>query len=323
MEKRELKIVKRLGEGGSSHTFLAVDDKGIKYTIKKAKHKNDNIRKLLGFENEAVILEKINHPSVPKLVEKLSDGIILEYCEGKTLEKILLEKGTLSERETARIAKELTDILAYLHSKDKCIVYRDIKPANIIIDNEGHVNLIDFGAARIYKPGEQNDTQNLGTLGFAAPEQFGNLGQTDPRTDIYCLGMTMLLMISGVDIKDFEKVKRYKINGINNVSKEFMDIIAKCTRPDRNDRFKKVQEIAAELERYPARVRKRKAKRNIRIVSLAVVMSFTISVLISYGNDIKTFAVTDLGRRLPAVEKRIGYARLKIGSYIDDILGEE
>ena len=96
-------------------------------------------------------------------------------------------------------AKQLCDVLGYLHSQNPPIIYRDMKPANIMLKPDGNVVLIDFGTAREYKENNIEDTTCLGTMGYAAPEQFGGMGQTDARTDIYCLGATMYHLVTGMN----------------------------------------------------------------------------------------------------------------------------
>ena len=183
---------------------------------------------------------------------------------------------------------------------------------------DGHICLIDFGAARFYEAGEASDTLNLGTLGFAAPEQYGNLGQTDPRTDIYCFGMTILQLVSGVDTKDTDEVAGFKKNGIKGISDEFIAVVDKCTRADREDRFRSFREIQEELEVIPKRKKTKKFIGMAKVVAWAAVLSVIISVGIMNAEEVTSYATNDFTERMPAVKMRLGYARTWIEEFLKE-----
>ena len=307
------KIIKPLGSGGNCNAFLGKEiSSGKLVTIKKRKTEDSN------FFNESVILEELDHKSVPSLYKRSSEELILEYIPGKSLEKILIRKGLFTEKEALHIAYELAGIMRYLHGRRKPVIYRDLKPSNIVMKPDGHICLIDFGAARFYEAGEASDTLNLGTLGFAAPEQYGNLGQTDPRTDIYCFGMTILQLVSGVDTKDTDEVAGFKKNGIKGISDEFIAVVDKCTRADREDRFRSFREIQEELEVIPKRKKTKKFIGMAKVVAWAAVLSVIISVGIINAEEVTSYATNDFTERMPAVRMRFSYAR----SWIEDFLKE-
>ncbi len=316
-----LKIVKELGKGGNSEAYLAeygVSKKRV--TLKRCREIDGqiSIHVKKNLENEAKILAGLDHKAIPKLIEKSENMIVLEHMLGDTMERALLNKGPLGEKEALHIAKELAGILRYLHSQNEPVIYRDLKPANIIISEQGKVSLIDFGAARYYKPYEQADTVNLGTVGFAAPEQFGSLGQTDPRTDIYCFGMTLLQMVSGVNAQDPDAVARYKKRGIKGISPEFMNIIRKCTCPDREDRFKSVKEIMIALDNYPKKVMGRRLRRAFKVTVAALLISVLLTWAVTYGERVEDIVIADADDRMPQVKLRIYYARTRIEEYLRD-----
>jgi serine/threonine protein kinase len=164
----------------------------------------DSIRKHL-FEDLGIKIVKFEvstgsglmsyHPTIPldgdgKLI------VVEEYVQGRSLKQVLDEQGLLNEEQAYEIAVQLVDILVRLHQLEPAIVHRDIKPSNIIIEKNGHVNLIDFNAARHVNADKNEDTRMLGTVYFAAPEQFG-FGQSDERTDIYGLGATINYIMTG------------------------------------------------------------------------------------------------------------------------------
>ncbi|WP_029231848.1 serine/threonine protein kinase [Butyrivibrio sp. VCB2006] len=316
------RIIRPLGSGGNCNAFLEKDTRsGQLVTIKRCKQaegKADEIEKK-NMASEARILNMIDHGAVPKLYEKSAEEIVLEYVPGNSLEKVLLTRGVFSEKEAVRIAYELSGIMRYLHGLRQPIIYRDLKPANVVLKPDGHICLIDFGAARVFERGELEDTLNLGTLGFAAPEQFGNLGQTDPRTDIYCFGMTLLQLISGVDTKDMDQVMSYKKNGIKGVSREVLGIIDKCTRADREDRFKSFAEIQSSLTELPKKKRLRRILQGIKLTAAAALFSVVISGGILKAEEIKSLAANDMSVRMPVVRQRFGYAR----SWIEEFVSRE
>ena len=319
---KEYKRIKVLGEGGNSVVYLVKESlSGELLTFKTPKIRDgeEDIHSIKSFENEAKILSRLEHEAIPRFCGKIGSGILLEHFEGISLEKYLMKNGVFSEKEAVRIALELSDILRYLHGRREPVIYRDLKPSNIVMKPDGHIALIDFGAARIYSPNRKSDTVNLGTYGFAAPEQFGNLGQTDPRTDIYCLGMTLLQLISGVDTKDSEEVSRYKQNGVAGVSDELMGIIDKCTRPDRNDRFRSIAEIQEALSGYPQKVKLRKTLSVVKLVLVASLISIVVSFGMMHFDTIKAYAANDAKTRIPAVQMRLYNAKLWIVDHVGEI----
>ena len=128
------------------------------------------------FEVEIAMLRKLNHPGLPSIIDIIDQGdnflIVMDYIEGNTLEKILRESGAQPQEKVVNWAIQLCDVLEYLHSRKPAIVYRDMKPSNIMLRSDGSVVLIDFGTAREFKETNVSDTTCLGTQGYAAPEQF-------------------------------------------------------------------------------------------------------------------------------------------------------
>src|SRR5262249_24667680 len=115
----------------------------------------------------------------------------MEFIDGATLEDLLeRNRGPFSERRVLSWAEQLCDVLEYLHSQNPPIIFRDMKPGNVMLTRQGHIKLIDFGIARFFRPTHETDTQLLGTPGYAPPEQYGTM-QTDERSDVYALGMTL------------------------------------------------------------------------------------------------------------------------------------
>lgn len=153
------------------------------------------------FQGEAELLARLNHPNLPKAQTTFEQNgrwyFVMEYVEGENLLDLLPARGgAFPENEVLEWAKQLCDALEYLHTQHPPIIFRDLKPANIMLEPGGHIKLIDFGIARFFKPGQTSDTTNMGSPDYAALEQFGS-GQTDARSDIHALGATLYHLLTG------------------------------------------------------------------------------------------------------------------------------
>jgi serine/threonine protein kinase len=147
-------------------------------------------------------LSQLKHENLPRIYDHFTDPehwyVVMEYIEGKALEDILktVRGGHLSVNKVLDIGTTLCGVLGYLHAQHPPIIYRDVKPANILFTREGRLSLIDFGIARHYRPGQAKDTGPLGSPGYAAPEQYGK-AQTTVQSDIYSLGVTLQTLLTG------------------------------------------------------------------------------------------------------------------------------
>ena len=184
-------------------------------------------------------LASVRIEGVPAVKECVADDgkliVVEEYVQGRSLKQVLDEQGLLNEEQAYEIAVQLVDILVRLHQLESAIVHRDIKPSNIIIEKNGHVNLIDFNAARHVNADKNEDTRMLGTVYFAAPEQFG-FGQSGERTDIYGLGATINYIMTG------DKP------GAGIAECRFSDILKKCLMVDAKDRYQSAEELRGVLD---------------------------------------------------------------------------
>lgn len=261
-EKGELidgryKILRKLGEGGMSVVYLAVNEKVNKHwAIKEVKKEGvENFetvhQRLL---TEADILKRLHHPNLPDIVDIIENEetflLVMDYIEGRQLESIVQEYGPQNEETVVNWGKQLCDVLSYLHSQNPPIIYRDMKPANVMLQKDGKVVLIDFGTAREFKESQAEDTLCLGTCGYAAPEQYKGQGQSDIRTDIYCLGVTLYYLLTGHN----PICKPYEIYPIRywntNLSSGLEMIILKCTRKNPSKRYQSCEELQQELSHY-------------------------------------------------------------------------
>ena len=251
------KILNEIGKGGMSTVYLAVNERANKpWAIKEVRKDGvDNFEVVKQSQIvETNLLKKLKHPHLPSIIDVIDQNdsilIVMDYIEGKPLSDTLTEKKSLSCEEVIEWAKQLCDVLEYLHTRKPSIIYRDMKPSNIMLKPDGSVILIDFGTAREFKEKNTDDTVCLGTQGYAAPEQFGGYGQTDARTDIYCLGATIYHLVTGHNPSE-PPYEMYPIRHWNpSLSSGLEKIILKCTQKNPEDRYQSCTELLYALEHY-------------------------------------------------------------------------
>jgi serine/threonine protein kinase len=208
--KQRYRIHKQVGKGGFGAVYQASDLQFANrlVAIKEMSQQNMTQQEFLeatsAFRNEANLLASLVHPNLPRIYEQFTEAgrwyLVMDFIEGETLESYLLREpdGKISVDKALSIGIQLCTVLEYLHNRQPPIIFRDLKPANIMLTALGHIYLIDFGIARHFKPGQNKDTTALGSTGYAAPEQYGK-AQTTPRADIYALGATLHELLSGIN----------------------------------------------------------------------------------------------------------------------------
>ncbi len=251
------KILRVVGKGGMSVVYQAVNEKANKiWAIKEVRKDGvqnfEVVKQNLIVETE--LLKRFNHPNLPSIIDVIDDDgtflIVMDYIEGNSLSKALETSGAQSQEDVIEWSKQLCDVLGYLHSRKPPIIYRDMKPSNVMLKPDGNVSLIDFGTAREFKSSSVEDTTCLGTQGYAAPEQYGGHGQTDARTDIYCLGATMYHLVTGHN-PSTPPYEMYPIRQWNPMlSSGLEEIIIKCTQRNPSDRYQSCAELLYALDHY-------------------------------------------------------------------------
>ena len=251
------KILNKIGQGGMSVVYLAMNERANKqWAIKEVR--KDGVQNFevvkQGLIAETEMLKKLSHPNLPSIIDVIDgDGtflIVMDYIEGRHLESVVKEYGAQRQEDVIEWAKQLCDVLSYLHSRKPPIIYRDMKPSNVMLKPDGKVMLIDFGTAREFKENSVADTTCLGTQGYAAPEQYGGHGQTDTRTDIYCLGATLYHLLTGHNPSE-PPYEMYPIRYWNpELSSGLEEIILKCTQKNPDDRYQNCGELLYALEHY-------------------------------------------------------------------------
>ena len=287
------KILNKVGQGGMSVVYLAMNEKANKqWAIKEVRKDGVKDFELIkqGLIVETDMLKKLSHPSLPSIVDVIEDDntflIVMDYIQGNPLSKTLEEYGAQSQENVVEWAKQLCDVLGYLHSRKPPIIYRDMKPANVMLKPDGSITLIDFGTAREYKSKNIADTTCLGTIGYAAPEQFGGMGHTDARTDIYCLGATLYHLVTGMnpceppyEIKPIRQINPALSNGLEK-------IIMKCTQRDPDARYQSCAELMYDLEHFDEmdNTYRRKMKFRLGIFITSVILTIGFGCVAIWGN---------------------------------------
>ena len=220
----QFEILRELGRGGTSVVYLVTDRAdGRNYAMKVLRRddneaeelapKEDNLQaKAAALRNESEVLQALctdnqgnvtHHPGIPAFRECVCDengdfaGFVMEYVEGRSLQQILEDGKCYTVRETAEAGLQLCGIMEQLHGQEPPMIFRDLKPANILVRPGGEFVLVDYGAVRKLRKSAATDTMQLGTDGYAAPEQYGGWEQSDERTDIYGIGAVLHHMITG------------------------------------------------------------------------------------------------------------------------------
>lgn len=232
-EKYVLK--RQIGQGGMGRVYLAIDRKlHKKWAVKELCHFKKSV------EAELMVLKQADHRNLPRIVDVLHKGgktyLVMDYIEGEPLNERLKRTGGLSVDEIIRCGQELSDVLCYLHQLEPPIIYRDMKPSNIILRKDGSAVLIDFGTAKLFAGGRQ-DTTALGTKEYAPPEQF--LGKSDERSDIYALGVTLSECMPK-DTRGF-------------FGRRLRKILRKCTQNNPSGRYQTAEALKKDFDRLANR----------------------------------------------------------------------
>lgn len=262
-------IVRKIGGGGMGAVYLASDSnlggvlRAVKEMVQSHIEDDQQEKAIADFKRESMILSSLDHPSIPTIFDYFFDDsegrfyLVMKYISGGDLSSRLrsASEGKIEERKVVEWGIQITEVLEYLHNQPSAIVYRDLKPSNIMIDgNSDRVMLIDFGIARSISQKEEKGVTAVGTMGYAPPELFS--GNVEPRSDIYSLGSTMFHLMTGADpqsnpllIFDFQKNPRPRqINP--RLSDQIESILMRCVEYNADARFTSAGELKAALESH-------------------------------------------------------------------------
>lgn len=271
-------ILTLIGQGGMSKVYLARDRRlnkqwAVKEIQKKARDKNNEVVVQSAIA-EANMIKQLDQPFIVRIVDIIDNPdviyIIEDYIEGETLNTILEENGAQPQELVIEWAMQICEALEYLHTRKPAIIYRDMKPSNVMLKPDGNIKIIDFGIAREYKEQSLADTVSLGTKGYAAPEQFGGKGQTDARTDVYCLGVTLYHLVTGHSPCD-PPYEIYPIRHWNpQLDPGLEAVIEKCTQLNPNDRYQSCAELLYALQHYKENGAAYRAKQKKKLATFLV-----------------------------------------------------
>ncbi len=262
--KQRYRIHSLVGQGGMGAVYKAEDTKfgnrfiAVKEMRLTTLNSEEASQSVDAFQGEAHLLASLMHPNIPRIYDHFSeDGrwyLLMDFIEGPTLEEYLTNwaEGYMPLEEVITIGIQLCTALDYLHTRQPPIIFRDLKPANIIRMPNGQLVLIDFGIARHFKLGQLRDTIPFGSVGYAAPEQYGKV-QTSPRADIYSLGATLHQLLSGHNpaLNPFRFAPLLPI--VQRVPAELEALILQMVDLDENKRPSSTVIIQQELQRISAR----------------------------------------------------------------------
>ncbi|MBP8002764.1 MAG: serine/threonine protein kinase [Chloroflexi bacterium] len=246
-----------ISQGGMGAVYLATDSRlgGRQVAIKQMNPTHVPVQDrdwiLTAFEQEAQVLARLNHPNIARVMDFFYENqmwyLVMEFVKGETLESALTRHNQgFVESQVLLWGSQLGSVLDYLHHQNPPIIFRDLKPGNIMVQADGTLKLIDFGIARFFKPGQRQDTVSLGTPGYAAPEQYGR-GQTDARSDVYSLGVVLHQLLTGYD----PGLTPMNLPSIKQLQPQVSDHVAlavnRALSVDPGQRFTSMREFAAAL----------------------------------------------------------------------------
>ena len=265
----KFRILEPVGRGGMSRVYLAQDihleKRWVVKEIPKFVNGGKNTLFIQAALSEAEIIKGLDHPCIVRIVDIAQDAgavyIVEDYVEGRSLKEIADTEEEITPPEFRDWAIQLCQVLIYLHSRKPAVIYRDLKPENIILTETGHIKLVDFGIARRYRQDGDRDTVYLGTVQFAAPEQYEEYGaQTDRRTDIYGYGKTL----------------EYLAYYCPDLSEEVLALIRMCIREEPRDRYQSAEELLQDL----LRIRDFRRARTGPKTALRIVLALSSCVLL-------------------------------------------
>jgi len=262
-------IVKKIGGGGMGAVYLATDrnlggvQRAVKEMVQAHIEEDQQAKAIEDFRRESMILSSLDHPAIPTIYDYFFDEaesrfyLVMKYISGGDLASRLraTPEGRIEEKACVQWAIQILDVLDYLHNLPDRIVYRDLKPSNVMIDgNTGKVMLVDFGIARSINQTQEKGVTAVGTMGYAPPELFS--GSVEPRSDIYSLGSTMFHLMTGADpqnnpllIFDFDKNPRPRqINP--RLSDQIERILMRAVEYNAEARFTSAAEMRSALEAH-------------------------------------------------------------------------
>lgn len=266
--QKRYEVVSHLGQGGMGTVYMARDMRlANRYcVVKKLRddffREEDKQKALEFFKREADVLSPLKHPNIVSILDSFEEDenyyLVMEYVEGENLHNMLNQRGEpFPEQQVLQWAIQIADVLHFLHSNEPKVIYRDLKPSNVMIDTKDRVKLVDFGIARPYA--EDSDNTHVVSAGYSPPEQYW--GAADPRSDIYALGATMHFLLTGQEPLALQVCSPKRLNP--KISDHIDEIVQRATAQDVWLRYQNAPEMQQELEFVP------KPKQPFKLVQMA------------------------------------------------------
>ncbi len=247
-------VISHLGQGGMGTVYIARDLRlaNRQCVVKKLRddffRQEDKEKALSFFQREAVVLSRLQHPNIVHILDYFEENgdyfLVMEYVEGENLQQMLHRRGEpFPEVQVLAWGAQIAEVLHYLHSHDPPVIYRDLKPSNIMIDTKDRVKLVDFGIARPYA--EDADNTHVVSAGYSPPEQYW--GGADPRSDIYALGATMHFLLTGEEPLALQTPSPKRVNP--RISEGADQLVMRACSQDVWLRYQSAPEMQDEIER--------------------------------------------------------------------------
>jgi serine/threonine-protein kinase len=255
------RIIEMLGGGGMGQVYLAHDTRladkpcAVKELIPDPHlSAEERAQSAAQFHREAAVLAHLDHPHLPNVSDYFEENgrfyLVMDYIEGETLEARLVDSPDgLPQEDVVEWALQLCNVLDYLHKQDPPVIFRDMKPGNVMVTPEGQVKLIDFGVVRLFDPSKGTDTLKMGTAGYAPPEQYAGRGQTTPRSDVYALGATLYELLTGDDPTEHPFVFTPPRQLRPSISQALSDAVMRAVSMAPEGRFPSVEAMQAALQK--------------------------------------------------------------------------
>ena len=288
-------VTSKLGQGGMGTVYMARDrnistlgqDKKA-CVVKELRddyfREEDKEKAQEFFRREQRVLASLDHPNIVRVLDTFDERgryyLVMEYVEGHNLHDMLMKVGEpFPEKSVIHWAIQICDVLHYLHNHSPPVIYRDLKPSNVMIDTKDHVKLIDFGIARPFEDAEDNT--HVASQGYSPPEQYW--GQADRRSDIYALGATIYFLLTGQDPPAFNVASPRKINP--EVSEHLDEIVKIATQQEPRARFQSADEMKELLLSTPADIQP-KTWSGLKITAITVGLIGAFFGLLVWGANV-------------------------------------
>lgn len=271
------RIIKSLGQGGEGRVFLAKDESlGRCVAVKRLWEQEEGGERI---REEAAFLRDLRHPMLPVVYELLwEEGwyLVMEYVDGISLHNYIERQGSVGEAQARLWAASLLDVLDYLHARETPVIYRDLKPDNIMVCRDGSLKLVDFGAAGLRRFGEEGGARMAFSAGFAAPEQRGEEGRgvrADERSDLYAFGKILYYMVTGVIPESASDMVFSPSCYSPLLSQELEEVILRCMEEEPEARYQVAGEVMRDLRRTGARRKGRREREFVRHIEKQICLT--------------------------------------------------